>query len=163
MEQDAFHLPDAERHDFSQPVLTSTDLSQPDFVLPDPAVSDLQRAGERLLWPEDLSRPEVNRPDPASPDLLQVDRPGLLSYPVTNAPMLPEPENAPEVVMSQRPAELDPAARSMVLTGPDEATLPPHLAYPQLYTNDHEMSWRKRHFAMLASGLEQSAGDAHGD
>ena len=61
--------------------------------------------------------------------------------------------------MQQRPGELDPAALAMTLAGPDEAALPPELAYPQLYTNDDEMSWRKRHFAMLELGLTQTAGD----
>ena len=159
MEQESLHLPDFAAPDFTQPTLEKVDLAQPGFVLPDPAISELQRADHLPLWPMDMDQLEADRPDPSLPDLLQPDHPDMLSYPAANARMLPEPENAPEVVMQQRPGELDPAALAMTLAGPDEAELPPGLAYPQLYTNDDEMTRRKRHFAMLELGLAQTASD----
>ena len=163
MEQEALHLPDFVVPDFSQPTLEHVDLAQPGFVLPDPAISELQRAGHVPLWPMDMSRPATNLPDPALPDLLEPDHPDVLSYPPMGARMLPEPENEPQVVMQQRPGELDPVAQTLLLAEPDEAALPAHLTYPQLYTNDDEMTWRKRHFALLKLGLEQSASDRHAD
>lgn len=146
------HLPDFTAPDFAQPELERADLAQPGFVAPNPA-----QAIPLPLWPEDLPRAADERPDPALPDLLEPDEPDTLSYPAANAHMMPEPEYAPEVVMQQRPGELDAAALSIALDSPDDAELPAGLNYPQLYTSDDEMSRRKRHFALLERGLEQEA------
>lgn len=163
MEQEQLHFPDFTAPDFTQPALEWTDLAQPNFVLLDPTLSDLQRARQLPLWPDTLDRLAGERPDPVSPDLLAPDRPAALSYPAGEGHALPEPENAPEVVMQQRPGELDPAALTMLPGSPDDAALPPGLVYPQLYTNDDEMSRRKRHFALLELGLEHETRDRHGD
>lgn len=146
------HLPDFAAPDFAQPELERADLAQPGLVVPDPT-----RPIQSLLWPEDMARMADERPDPASPDLLEADEPGTLNYPAASARMLPEPEYAPEVVMRQRPGELNPAALSIALGSPDDAELPSGLAYPQLYTDDDETTRRKRHFALLELGLEQDA------
>jgi hypothetical protein len=159
MEQDQLHLPDFTAPDFTQPALARANLAQPDFVLLDPTRSDLQRAQQMPFWPEDMSRPADERPDPALPDLLAPDRPDTLSYPTEDVHALPEPENEPEVTMQQRPGELDPAALAITLDSPDEGSLPPELTYPQLYSDNDEMSRRKRHFAMLELGLKQNARD----
>lgn len=161
MEQDALHFPDFTAPDFAQPALEKVDLAQPDFVLLDPTLSALASLHQLPVWPEDMERPASAEPDPVLPDLLETDRPDTLSYPTEDAHLLAEPENAPEVVMRQRPGELDPAALALTLASPDEAELPPDLTYPQLYTDDDEMTRRKRHFALLALGLEQSARDTN--
>lgn len=163
MEQESLHSPDFGVPDFTQPALEKVDLALPGFVLPDPAISALQQAKQLPLWPMDMDRLATNEPDPALPDLLEPEHPHLLSYPPMDARLLPELENVPEVVMQQRPGELDPASLAMILTGPDEAELPPGLAYPQLYTNDDEMTWRKRHFALLELGLAQTASNDDDD
>lgn len=163
MEHEALHFPDFTAPDFTQPTLEQVDLAQPGFVLLDPALSDVPSSQQLPLWPEDVSRPATAEPDPALPDLLEPDRPDALSYPAEDAHMLPEPANAPEVVMQQRPGELDPAALALTLAGPDETTLPAGLTYPQLYANDDAMTRRKRHFALLALGLEQNARDTDGN
>ncbi len=159
MEQDQLHFPDFTAPDFTQPALARADLAQPDFVLLDPTRSDLQRAQQLPLWPEDMSRPAGEQADPALPDLLAPDRPDTLSYPPEDAHVFSQPENEPEVVMQQRPGELDPAASAITLDSPDEASLPPGLTYPHLYTDNDEMSRRKRHFAMLEPGLKHNARD----
>lgn len=153
MEQEPLHLPDFTVPTFTQPDLARADLARPDFVLPNADLSVLQQAHQVPLWPADVNRPQNERPDP----LLEPERPDTLAYPAADAHAMPEPENAPEVVMQQRPGELDPAALSMTLTGPDEASLPAGLAYPRLYTSADEMSRRKRRFAMLELGLQQNA------
>lgn len=159
MQQKPLHFPDFGTPDFTQPALEKVDLAQPGFVLPDPAISELPKAEQMPLWPMDMGRLKTNEPDPALPDLLEPDHPRVLSYPPADARMLPEPENAPEVVMQQRPGELDPAALALTLASPDEAELPAGLVYPQLYTNDDEMTRRKRHFALQELGLAQTASD----
>lgn len=143
-------LPQNLRTPDTQPV----QLHLPDFVAPDPT-----KPIQLPLWPEGMVRMADARPDPASPDLLAAEEPDTLSYPSANARMMPEPEYAPEVVMRQRPGELDRAALSVALGSPDDAELPSGLAYPQLYTDDDEMTRRKRHFALLELGLEQDAKD----
>lgn len=159
MEQEALHSPDFGMPDFTQPALEKVDLAQPGFVLLDPAIPELQKAEQMPLWPMDMGRLATDEPDPALPDLLEPDHPDALSYPPVDARLLAEPENAPEVVMRQRPGELDPAALALTLAGPDEAELPAGLRYPQLYTNDDEMTRRKRHFALQELGLAQTASD----
>lgn len=159
MEHESLHFPDFTAPDFAQPALEKVDLTQPGFVLLDPALSELLVLHQLPLWPEDINRPVSAEPDPALPDLLEPERPEALSYPAEDARVLAEPENEPEVVMQQRPGELDPAAQALTLASPDAAGLPPDLTYPQLYTDDDEMTRRKRHFALLAPGLEQNASD----
>jgi hypothetical protein len=157
------HFPDFSTPDFTQPTLERADLAQPGFVLPDVALSQLQKAHQLPLWPEEMARPPEGRPDPALPDLLEPERSGALSYPSEETHLLPEPENAPEVVMQQRPAELDPASLALTLTSPDSAGLPPGLTYPQLYTDDEEMTRRKRRFALRELGLQDNVGNSYAD
>ncbi len=160
-QEEPLHLPDFRAPDFAQPALERTDLAQPGFVLPDPALAQWPRAYQAPSWPDEMDRVASERPDPATPDLLEPDRPNDLSYPAANAHLLSEPEYAPDVVMQQRPGELDPAAMKLAPGSPDDESLPAGLAYPQLYTNDDEMTRRKRHFAILELGLEREARDHH--
>lgn len=162
-QEEPLHLPGFSAPDFTQPALERTDLAQPGFVLPDPALAQWPQAYQRPLWPEDMARVASEQPDSALPDLLEPNRPDTLSYPAENEQALAEPEYAPEVVMQQCPGELDPSALEQMLGSPDDASLPPGLAYPQLYTGDDEMTRRKRHFAMLELGLEHEARDSHAD
>lgn len=154
MEQELHH-PDFGVPDFTQPPLEQADLAQPGFVLPDPAA----HPWPSLPLPAELDRPATTLPDPALPDLLEPDHPHLLDYLPENARLLAEPRYAPEVVMQQRPGEPEPAALELALGSPDAEELPRGLAYPQLYTNDDEMTRRKRRFAMLELGLEHEARD----
>ncbi|HEX7735232.1 MAG TPA: hypothetical protein VF458_10215 [Ktedonobacteraceae bacterium] len=158
MEQE-LHLPDFTVPDFAQPPLERVDLAQPGFVVPDPAA----HPWPSLPMPEDLDRPATGQPDPALPDLLEPDRPRLLDYPPENERVLAEPRYEPDVAMQQRPGEPDPAALDLALGSPDEESLPRGLAYPQLYTNDDEMTRRKRRFAMRELGMEREARDRHDD
>lgn len=157
MDAEQLHFPDFGVPDFTQPSLQRADLGTPDFTLPDPARPEPLIAEQLPLWPAELETPDDDRPDPDLPDLTEPEVPDDLTQPATNAHILTKPEYAPEVVMRQRPGELDPAAAEMLLTSPDMEELPEHLTYPQLYTSDDEMSTRKRHLGMLELGLERNA------
>ncbi len=160
MQQGQLPFPDFTLPDSTLSPLPEVDLARPDFLLPDPARSELSQLP---LWPDNMDQVAPLEPDPALPDLLEPEQPDTLIYPAGDAHALVKPENAPEVVMQQRPGELDPAAASMVLHSPDEETLPTDLSYAQLYTNDEQMTWRKRHFALLEPGLTDHMGESNAD
>ncbi|HEU5380302.1 MAG TPA: hypothetical protein VFV38_33170 [Ktedonobacteraceae bacterium] len=159
MDAEQLHFPDFIAPDFSQPTLQETDLVQAGFTLPDPARPELPVVEQPSLWPAEMLRPQSERPDPALPDLTAPEFPADLTQPATDTHMLSRPEYAPEVIMDQRPGELDPAAAEILLASPDMAELPQALTYPQLYTSDDEINTRKRHLGMLELGLEQNARD----
>jgi len=160
MDTGQLHFPDFTMPDFTQPALERADPATPGFTLPDPERSEHARALQWPFWPEDLDKPGPERPDPASPDLIAPHLPAGLTLADSRTHIMPEPEYAPEVVMKQRPGELDPAALEVMLGSADHEELPPGIAYPQLYTTEDEMSTRKRHLGMLELGLEQAERDA---
>lgn len=128
------------------PVLAKGDVSVPGFVEVNPDVSPYGP------WPQ-LS---AAMSEPTNPALPEPERPDTLIYPAENAHALAGPTYEPEMMAWQRPGEPESAARALVLSSPDETSLPPQLTYAQLYTRDDEMTWRKRHFAMLEPGLTES-------
>lgn len=145
-------LPDFIIPDFAQPELEQASLTTPGFVLPDPAQPEpliATRLGKLLTSTDTTS------PDPALPDLLNPDLPSTLDYPANETHMLPQPSYAPEVTMHQRPGEMAPTALEMLMSSPDEASLPPGSGYPRLYITQDHLSRRARHFGMLELGLEQ--------
>ncbi|MGH2510172.1 MAG: hypothetical protein ACRDHZ_22570 [Ktedonobacteraceae bacterium] len=135
--------------DFTQPTLQQTDLAIPGFTLPDPTQPGI--VIPLSLWPANLDQPATNQPAPASPDLTTLALP-------TTVHALSVPSYEPEVVMGQRPGELDPAALKTLLDGADATELPPGISYPQLYSMQDEMDTRKRHLGMLELGLERTEG-----
>lgn len=159
MDAEQLHFPDFTAPDFRQPELERVDLAKPGFTLPDAERPEQVRALQLSLWPEDLDALSTERPDPDSPDLTAPDRPAALTLADPRVHVMPEPEYTPEVVMRERPGELDPAALEMMLGSAGREELPPGITYPQLYTAQDEMSRRKRHLGMLELGLEQSERD----
>jgi hypothetical protein len=159
MDAEELHFPDFRAPDFAQPELEWVNLMTPGFTLPDPQRSELADARQLSLWPDGLEQPECERPDPDSLDLREPEVPAMLDQPAPGEHMQPEPRYMPDVVMAQRPGELDPAARGIVLASPDREDLPAAITYPQLYTSEDEMSRRKRHLGMLELGLERAEGD----
>lgn len=158
MDAEQLHFPDFTAPDFAQPPLQRVDLTMPGFTMPDPERPEQVRAIQLSLWPDELDRPDNEQPDPASPDLMEPEIPAGLTLPDAQTHMLPEPDNAPDVVMQQRPGEMGPAAAAMLLASPDMEDLPARITYPQIYTSDDEMSRRKRHLGMLELGLEETEG-----
>ena len=159
MDAEQLHFPDFTVPDFRQPALERADLAKPGFTLPDPERPEQVRVLQLSLWPEGLNILDTEHPDPASPDLTGPDQPATLTRADPRVHIMPEPVYAPEVVMRERPGELDPAALEVMLGSADREELPPGIAYPQLYTAQDEMSRRKRHLGMLELGLEQSERD----
>lgn len=159
MDAEQSHFPDFTAPDFTQPELERVDLATPGFTQPNPERPEQVRALQLSLWPEGLDTLSTEHPDPASPDLIEPDLPIGLTLVDTRVHAMPEPEYAPEVVMQQRPGELDPAALEVMLGNADREELPSGIAYPRLYTAEDEMSTRKRHLGMLELGLEQSERD----
>lgn len=147
------HTPDFTAPDFTQPELQPV---QPGFARPDPLKPELVQLS---LWPDDLEQLNARQPDPLDPDLTEPDVPTDLSRPDASAHLMPEPRYQPEVVMGERPGELDPHALQTLLDSPDWQGLPPDLAYPRIYTDQDEMSRRKRHLGMLDLGLQRSERD----
>lgn len=159
MDAEQLHFPDFDAPDLTQPTLQRVDLAQPGFSMPDPQRPDSLRVEQLPLWPDDLARPDEARPDPALPDLTEPDVPATLKQPDEREHVMPEPEYAPDVVMQQRPGEMDPDVAYVLLNSPDVEDLPAHITYTQLYTSQDEMSKRKRHLGMLELGLEKTEGD----
>lgn len=156
MDAEQLHFPDFTAPDFTQPELEKVDLATPGFTLPDPELPEQAKALQLSLWPEDMDMLSTERPDPASPDLTAPDLPAGLTLADPRVHAMPRPEYAPEVVMRERPGELDPAAHETMLDSSDNKELPPGITYPQLYTSEDEMSSRKRHLGMLELGLERT-------
>lgn len=158
--------PDFATPDFSVPNLSMTDLAMPGFSMPDvqrpdPLLPDLTMP----LIPPDLDRPIVDEPDPSSPDLTMPDIPGALDN-IPDGLVLPAIDNhdAPgsypptmpprsEVIMDQRPGELDASALAELLDSPDARQLPPGLTPQTLYTAQG-MTTRLRRLGRLEPGLE---------
>ncbi|MEO7019338.1 MAG: hypothetical protein ABI234_04235 [Ktedonobacteraceae bacterium] len=153
---ESLHTPDFTAPDFTQPALQQTDLATPGFTLPNPNRPDPAIAADMAPWPHDMEQLPTDQPDPSSPDLDEPDMPADLTMPAADVHVLPEPSYAPDVVMAQRPGEMDPQALETLLGSADDAELPPDISYPQLYTNQDEMSKRKRHLGMLELGLERT-------
>lgn len=158
MDAEQLHFPDFDAPDLAQPALQRVDLAQPGFSLPDPQRPDSLHAEQLPLWPDELAKLDDARPDPALPDLMEPDVPATLTRPDEREHVMPGPEYAPDIVMQQRPGEMDPDAAHVLLNSPDAEDLPAHIAYPQLYTNQDKMSKRKRHLGMLELGLEKTEG-----
>lgn len=156
MDAEQLHFPDFGVPDFALPVLERADPAMPGFTLPNPTRPEPAVARQLSLWPGGLDRPDAGLPTVDSPDLSKPEMPPDLTRPAPNKHALPRPEFAPDVVMRERPGEMDPAAAEMLLDSPDQQDLPAGLSYPQLYTSQDEMSTRKRHLGMLELGLERS-------
>ncbi|HEU5376691.1 MAG TPA: hypothetical protein VFV38_14745 [Ktedonobacteraceae bacterium] len=152
------HLPDFATPDFTQPALEQADLATPGFRLPDPATPDPPDVIQLSLWPANLDRSAPEQPDPLLPDLAQAASSARLLVPDSEAHLVPEPRYEPEVVMAQRPGELDPSALVMLRDSPDRAQQPTGLAAPDLFTSQDGMSRRNRHLGMLELGLEREGG-----
>lgn len=146
-QEDLLHSPTFSAPNVRQPALEKGNMSVSGFVEMNPDVSPYGP------WPL-LSAATSEQANPALPE---PERPDTLMYPAENMHALAGPVYEPEMMAWQRPGELDSAAQALVLNSPDEASLPPQLTYAQLYTRDDEMTWRKRHFAMLEPGLTESA------
>src|SRR5258708_3727718 len=119
MDAEQLHFPDFGVPDFTQPALERADLAQPGFVLPNPFKPDPATMSQLPLWPGALEQPNSSQPDPFLPDLTDPDRPADLTQPASDTHMLPDPRYEPEVVLAQRPGELDPAAMETLLASPD--------------------------------------------
>lgn len=158
MDAEQLHFPDFGVPDFAQPALEGADLAGPGFTLPNPQRPEPAVARQLGLWPDELDRPDPDLPGVDSPDVRAPEVPPALTRPAPGEHALPEPEYALDVVMRERPGELDPAAAEVLLGSPDLRTLPAGLSYPQLYTSQDEMSTRKRHLGMLELGLDRSEG-----
>lgn len=159
MDAEQLHFPDFTAPDFGQPELERVDLATPGFTLPDPERPEQLKALQLSFWPENLDALDTEHPDPASPDLTEPELPAGLALADPRVHAMPQPEYAPQVVMRERPGELDPAALETVLGGADNKELPPGITYPQLYSSEDEISSRKRHLGMLELGLEQAERD----
>lgn len=154
MEQDdLLHLPDFASPDFTQPALEAINPGLASFVVPDPDRSPY----EAWSLPSDMiEHPAAGRPDPALPDLLALARPDSLNYPAEDESVMAQPKYAPEVVMQQRPGELDPPARTLILDGSGATVLPGESSYAPFSPASDGMTRRKRHFTLLAAGLERA-------
>lgn len=154
MMENPLHAPDFTAPDVTQPELQPL---QPGFTRPDPLKPEL--VVQLSLWPDDLEQLNVHQPDPLDPDLTESDVSADLSRPDDSAHLMPEPRYQPETIMDERPGELDHHALQTLLDGPDWQGLPSSLTYPQLYTDQDEMSRRRRHLGTLDLGLERSERD----
>ncbi len=156
MDAEQLHFPDFDMPDFAQPALKQTNLAQPGFTLPNPARPEPAVARQLGLWPDELDRPNPALPAVDSPDLHAPEVSPDLTQLALDEHMMPKPEYAPDVVMRERPGEMDQAAAEIRLGSSDLRALPEGLSYPQLYASQDEMSTRKRHLGMLELGLERA-------
>lgn len=153
------HFPDFAAPAFTQPALEQADLATPGFRLPDPARPDPPDVIQLALWPANLDRSAPEQLDPLLPDLEQAASSARLLVPDSEAHLMPEPRYEPEVIMAQRPGELDLSALVTLRDSPDRVELPTGITSSDLFTSQDGMNRRNRHLGMLELGLERAEGD----
>lgn len=166
----AIHLPDSDRPDFTQPALKSPGIAtsgisfdhqtgfSADPMLPD--LTEYHRPYGLDIHNLDGDGNALFRPDPLLSDLLDYEVPSgaTVSHdPLVPDPLVPDlqqPQMISDVEMRERPGDLDPAALQQLHIQPLYQQLD-SIPYNQVFMNQSGMnSTRRRHNDLLMGGLD---------
>jgi hypothetical protein len=169
-DNNAIHLPDSDRPDFTQPALKSAGSATPgisfdqqaefsaDPILPD--LTEYHRPYGLDIHNLDSNGQDLFRPDPLLAELLDYEVPSGATVrrdPLAPDPLVPDlqqPQTTPDVEMQERPGDLDPDALQQLHIQPLYRQLD-GIPYNQVFMDQSGVnSMQRRHNDLLMGGLD---------